>query len=53
MWALIIAIVMDSTPAELKFTQLAQVKTYQECRDLARTLKDRGLNAHLFCVEQQ
>jgi hypothetical protein len=53
MWALIIAIVMDSTPAELKFTRLAQVQTYQECRDLARTLKDRGLNAGLFCVEQQ
>jgi hypothetical protein len=53
MWALIIALMMDSTPAETKFTRLAEVKTYQECRDLARVLKDRGLNAHLFCVEQQ
>jgi len=53
MWALIIAIVMDSTPAELKFTRLAQVQTYQECRDLAKILKGRGLEAHLFCVEQQ
>ena len=53
MWALIIAIMMDSTPAELKFTRLAQVQTYQECRDLSKILKDRGLNAHLFCVEQQ
>ena len=53
MWALIIALVMDTTPAELKFIQLAQVATYQECRDLAKTLKDRGLDAHLFCVEQQ
>ena len=53
MWALIIALVMDTTPTELKFTRLAQVATYQECRDLARLLKDRGLNAHLFCVQQQ
>jgi hypothetical protein len=53
MWALIIALMMDTTPAELKFTQLAEVKTYQECRDLAKLLKDRGLDAHLFCVEKQ
>ena len=53
MWTLIIALVIDTTPVEMKFTRLAEVKTYQECRDLARTLKDRGLNAHLFCVEQQ
>jgi hypothetical protein len=53
MWALIIAIMMDTTPAETKFTRLAEVKTYQECRDLARVLRDRGLKAHLFCVEQQ
>ena len=53
MWALIIALMMDTTPPELKFTRLAEVKTYQECRDLARILKDRGLDAHLFCVEQQ
>jgi len=53
MWALIIALTMDTAPFEIKFTQLAEVKTYQECRDLARILKDRGLDAHLFCVEQQ
>jgi len=53
MWALIIALVMDTAPHELKFTQLAEVKTYQECRDLAKLLKDRGLDAHLFCVQQQ
>jgi len=53
MWALIIALVMDAQPNELKFTQLAEVKTYQECRDLSKLLKDRGLNAHLFCVQQQ
>jgi hypothetical protein len=53
MWALIIALMMDTTPAETKFTRLAEVKTYQECRDLSRILKDRGLNAHLFCVQQQ
>ena len=53
MWALIIALMLDTTPTETKFTRLAEVKTYQECRDLAKTLKDRGLNAHLFCVQQQ
>lgn len=53
MWALIIALVLDTTPTEMKFTRLAQVNTYQECRDLAKTLKDRGLDAHLFCVQQQ
>jgi hypothetical protein len=53
MWALIIALIIDATPVETKFTRLAEVKTYQECRDLARVLKDRGLKAHLFCVEQQ
>jgi hypothetical protein len=53
MWALIIALTMDVAPFETKFTRLAEVKTYQECRDLAKVLRDRGLNAHLFCVEQQ
>jgi hypothetical protein len=53
MWALIIALTMDTAPFEIKFTQLAEVKTYQECRSLAKELKQRGLNAHLFCVEQQ
>ena len=53
MWALIIALMMDTTPAETKFTRLAEVKTYQECQDLAKELKQRGLNAHLFCVQQQ
>lgn len=53
MWTLIIALMIDTTPAEVKFTKLADVKTYQECRDLAKVLKDRGLDAHLFCVEQQ
>lgn len=55
MWALIIAFMIDTTPPELKFTRLTQVNTYQECRDLARTLKERGLNTDvfLFCVEQQ
>lgn len=53
MWALIIALLMETTPAETKFTRLAEVKTYQECRDLAKILQDRGLNAHLFCVQQQ
>jgi hypothetical protein len=53
MWALIIALVIDTAPVEMKFTQLAEVKTYQECRDLAKILKGRGLEAHLFCVEQQ
>ena len=53
MWALIIALTMDVAPFEIKFTQLAEVKTYQECRDLSKILNDRGLNAHLFCVQQQ
>lgn len=53
MWALIIALWVDTTPPEMKFTRLAQVATYQECRDLAQTLKRRGLEASLFCVEQQ
>ena len=53
MWALIIALMMDTTPTETKFTRLAEVKTYQECRDLAKELKQRGLDAHLFCVQQQ
>ena len=53
MWALIIAFMIDSVPPEAKYIQLAEVKTYQECRDLSKILKDRGLNAHLFCVQQQ
>jgi hypothetical protein len=53
MWSLVIAFVLNTTPSELKFTRLAEVKTYQECKDLAKVLKDRGLDAHLFCVEQQ
>jgi len=54
MWALIIAIWIETTtPPEMKYTQLAQVKTYQECRELAYVLKSRGLEAHLFCVERQ
>jgi hypothetical protein len=50
MWALIIALIMDTTPAETKFTRLAEVKTYQECRDLAKVLRDRGLKAHLNSI---
>jgi hypothetical protein len=53
MWSLVIAFVLNTTPSEIKFTHLAEVKTYQECRDLAKMLKDRGLNTHLFCVEKQ
>lgn len=53
MWALIIALWVDTTPVEMKFTRLAQVSTYQECRELALTLKQRGLDAPLFCVQQQ
>jgi hypothetical protein len=55
MWALIIAFMIDSVPPEAKYIQLAEVKTYQECRDLSKTLKEHGLNngAFLFCVEKQ
>lgn len=53
MWTLVIAFVMGGNPVELKFTQLAQVNTYQECKDLSKELKKRGLDAHLFCVEKQ
>lgn len=53
MWTLIIALWIDVTPPEMKYTKLADVKTYQECRELASVLRRRGLNAHLFCVEQQ
>jgi hypothetical protein len=55
MWALIIAFVIDTVPAEAKYVQLAEVRTYQECRDLAKILKERGLNndVFLFCVERQ
>jgi hypothetical protein len=53
MWSLVIALMFNTTPSEIKFINLAQFKTYQECRDLSKTLKDRGLDAHLFCVEKQ
>jgi hypothetical protein len=55
MWALIIAFMIDTVPAEAKYVQLTETKTYQECRDLAKTLKEHGLNngAFLFCVERQ
>ena len=55
MWALIIAFMIDSVPPEAKYIQLAEVKTYQECRDLSTVLKARGLNndVFLFCVERQ
>jgi hypothetical protein len=53
MWALIIALWLDTAPPEVKYTQLAEVKTYQECRELAATLRRRGLDAPLFCVEKQ
>jgi hypothetical protein len=52
MWSLVIAFVLNA-PADFKFTQLAQVQTYKECKDLANSLKERGLVAHMFCVEQQ
>ena len=53
MWSLVIALIFNTTPSEVKFINLTQFKTYQECRDLSKTLKDRGLDAHLFCVEKQ
>ena len=54
MWALIIALWVDTTtPPDFKFTKLAEVQTYQECYDLAKVLKSRGLEAQLFCVQQQ
>lgn len=53
MWSLVIAFVLNTTPSEFKFTQLAQVGSYKECKDLADTLKERGLVAHMFCVEKQ
>ena len=34
MWSLIIALWIDTTPPEIKYTKLAEVKTYQECREL-------------------
>ena len=53
MWALIIALWISGSPPELKYTKLAEMKTYQECKELSNTLKKHGLNANLFCVEQQ
>jgi hypothetical protein len=53
MWSLVIAFLMNSTPPEFKFTNLAEVKTYKECKDLAKDLRERGLVAHMFCVEKQ
>jgi hypothetical protein len=53
MWTLIIALWLDTTPPEIKYTELARVKTYQECRELAAVLKRRGLEAPLWCVERQ
>jgi hypothetical protein len=55
MWALIIAFVVDIVPPESKYIQLAEVRTYQECRDLSKILKAHGLTdgVFLFCVEKQ
>lgn len=53
MWSLIIALWVDTTPPEMKYTRLAEVATCQECRELASVLKRRGLEAHLFCVQRQ
>jgi hypothetical protein len=55
MWALIIAFMIDTVPPEAKYVQLAEMKTYQECRDLSKILRERGLNndVFLFCVERQ
>ena len=53
MWTLIIALWADTVPPEMKYSRLAEVATYQECRELASVLNRRGLEAHLFCVQQQ
>ena len=53
MWAVIIAILLDTTPVETKYIKIAEVGSYQECRELAYLLKKRGLNASVFCVEKQ
>ena len=39
MWSLVIAFLMNSTPPEFKFTNLAEVKTYKECKDLNKLKK--------------
>ena len=53
MWALVIALWINASPPELKYTKLAEVKTHQECKELSTTLKKHGLNANLYSVEQQ
>ena len=53
MWSLIIALWIETTPPEMKYIRLAQIETYQECRELANVMKRRGLDAHLFCVQKQ
>lgn len=53
MWALIIALWMDAASPEIKYIHLTQTESYQQCSELATMLKRRGLEAHLFCVQQQ
>ena len=55
MWALIIAFMVDTVPVEARYVQLAEMKTYQECKDLSNILRKHGLNdeTFLFCVEKQ
>jgi hypothetical protein len=55
MWSLIIAFMIDTVPPEAKYIQLAETKTYQECKDLSSILRKYGLNdeTFLFCVEKQ
>ena len=46
---------IDTVPVEAKYIQLAEMKTYQECKDISKMLKEHGLNdqTFLFCVEKQ
>jgi len=55
MWALIIAFMVDTVPVEARYVQLAEMKTYQECKDMSKMLREHGLNSDtfLFCVEKQ
>lgn len=54
MWSLIIALMVNTTnPPEMRYVQLEKFNTYQECKKAAIHWRKNGLDAAMFCVEQQ
>ena len=55
MWTLIIALLINTEKTPFTFIPIANVETYEQCRELSATLKKYALNdeVQFYCVKQE